>query len=99
MDKVLLVEHFRKILKERLKDENVTRLCNKLQIPRSILLQWRDGSSSPSFKNIKHLKSLCDYFSMSLEELLIANSSEKLISSVIFSDEGHQFRIKIEKIK
>lgn len=93
------MEHFRQNLKEKLKDENIVKLCKKLSIPRTVLLEWRDGVSSPSFKNIKHIKSLADYFGMSLEELLITGTNEKLISSVVFSDEGHQFRVKIEKIK
>ncbi len=98
MDTVHSMDHFRKILRDRLKDENITRLCIRLSIPRSVLLQWRDGSSAPSFKNLKHLKALSDHFGMTLEELLLAQSNEKLISAVTFYHEKAQFRIKIEKI-
>lgn len=92
------MEHFKKILKEKLSGENVSRLSAKLGIPRSVINHWL-GGGVPSLKNIHHLKALAEYFSMSLDELLVGEASDKLITSIVFSDEQKKFRIRVERIK
>lgn len=92
------MEHFNRVLKEKLKGTNVARLCRETGVPRSLLLSWREGAL-PSLKNMRHIKVLSDYWSLSLEELLISYDASILISSIVFTDQSNKYLIRIEKIK
>lgn len=89
---------FSDILKKKLKDKNLSQVARELEIPKTLLHEWTNSKRTPSFKNVGHLKRLAEYLSMSLEELLIEESGEKVISSVTFDDAGRKYRVKIERV-
>lgn len=81
---------------------SITSLARETTIPRTTIYDWSEGKL-PSAKNIHHLGTLSDYFSLSLNELLFdvkdrKNNHEVLFSST-FRDENHQYRLVVEKIK
>lgn len=92
-------EHFTKVLKEKLKGLNLSQLSRELNIPSTLLFEWKAAKRHPSFKNIVHVQKLADYFGMSLEELLLGTDSSTLISTVMFQDRDRKYRIKIERLK
>jgi transcriptional regulator with XRE-family HTH domain len=89
---------FAAVLKKRLKDKNLALVARELGIPKTLLHEWVQSKRMPSFKSIGHLKRLADYLSLSLEELLLEEAEEKVISSVTFDDGGRKYRIKIERV-
>ena len=89
---------FSDVLKKRLKDKNLSQVARELGIPKTLLHEWVNAKRTPSFKNIEYIKRLAEYLSLSLEELLIGEANEKLISSVTFDDQGRKYKIKIERI-
>lgn len=93
------MDHFSKVLNERLKEATLTSISKKLNIPLTLLFEWKQAKRSPSFKNLHHVKKLADYFGMSMEELLFNEGGPCLISSVRFEDNKRQYRIKIERVK
>ena len=93
------MEAFNKILKEKLEDENLSKLSRDLKVPSTLLFEWRDAKRQPSFKNLKHVRKLADHFGLSLEELLFGDESPSLISSVMFEDNDRKYRINIERLK
>ena len=86
------------LLQIKLKDRNLSQVARELGIPKTLLHEWTLAKRTPSLKNIGHLKRLADYLSLSLEELLVGESSERVISSVTFADGGRKYRIKVERI-
>ncbi len=89
---------FSETIKKRLKDKNLSKVARELGIPKTLLHEWVQAKRQPSFKNINHIKNLADYLSMSLDELLVGESNDSLITSVTFDDSGKKYRIKIERI-
>jgi ribosome-binding protein aMBF1 (putative translation factor) len=91
---------FTTIIQERLADENLSQISDKLEIPRSLLQDWVHNERKPSLANIEHVVSLSKYLGISLEELLLGTKTEqKTVSSITFSDDGREYRINIERIK
>ena len=86
------------LLQQKLKGQNLSHLARELGIPKTLLHEWTQAKRTPSLKNVGHLKKLADHLSISLEELLIGQASEKVISSVTFADSGRRYRIKVERI-
>lgn len=86
------------VLKKKLKDKNLAQVARELGIPKTLLHEWVQAKRTPSFKNVGHLKRLADYLSLSLEELLLQEASDRVISSVTFDDNGRKYRIKIERV-
>lgn len=89
---------FAAVLKKKLKDRNLAQVARELGIPKTLLHEWIHAKRSPSFKNIGYLKRLADYLSLSLDELLLEENNEQIISSVTFEDNGRKYRIKIERV-
>jgi hypothetical protein len=87
------------VLKKKFKDKNLAEVSRQLGIPKTLLHEWMQAKRMPSFKNVGHLKKLADYLSLSLEELLLEESGDKVISSVTFDDSGRTYRIKIERVR
>lgn len=87
----------------KIKEEDITlaTLSRKTGVPRSTLHMWSIGRS-PSGKNFPLLSSLCEYFKVSMEELLFnkrdKNATEILFSSK-FKDGNEHYHLMIEKIK
>jgi len=86
------------VLKKRLKDRNLAEVSRELGIPRTLLFEWTQARRIPSLKNVHHLKALATYLSLSLDELLLGGTQDKVLSSVTFEDAGKKYRIKIERI-
>ena len=99
MDSDKSMDHFNKILEIRLKGVNLTRLAKDLEIPSSLLFEWKQARRLPSLKNIGHVKKLADHFGLTLEEILMDRSSPSLITSVMFEDNKVKYRIKIERLR
>jgi ribosome-binding protein aMBF1 (putative translation factor) len=95
----IMLDNFHKILKKHLKDKNLSIVSRELNIPRSVLQDWLHGNRAPSMKNIDAVKRLADYLSMTLDELLLGESGPKTLSSVTFSDDSREYKIKISRIK
>jgi transcriptional regulator with XRE-family HTH domain len=89
-----------KILRERLKGQNLTAIAKELDIPKTLIHDWVQSRRMPSMKNIKHVKVLADYLGMTLEELLLGEdkSIKKILANVNFEDEGTKYQISITKI-
>jgi transcriptional regulator with XRE-family HTH domain len=91
---------FTTIIQERLADENLSQISDKLNIPRSLLQDWVHNERKPSLANIDHVVSLSKFLGISLEELLVGSSQKsKTVSSITFSDDGREYRINIERLK
>lgn len=93
------MNHFTKTLSKRLEGANLSKISRDLDIPSTLLFEWKQAKRLPSFKNLPHVKKLADYFGMTVDELLFGANEGALISSVTFEDNKHQYRIKIERIK
>lgn len=98
-DTTYMTKGFNKILKEALGDSNLSELSRKLKISRSLLQDWIHNGREPSFKNIEHIKKLADYLGITLDEILVGKTNNKVISSVEFQDEGKRYQILIHRIK
>ena len=91
--------HFAKTLEDRLRGVNLAELSRELDLPSTLLFEWKSAKRSPSFKSMGHIQKLAVYFGLSLEELLVGENTTALISSVMFEDRGNRYRIKIERLK
>lgn len=85
------------VLKERLKDENISSLTRKLNLPKGLLHRICKEGRNPSLSNIPALVTLCDYLGITLQELLTGSVGPKLITSLSFTDDGTTYLVKIEK--
>jgi transcriptional regulator with XRE-family HTH domain len=91
---------FTTTIQERLADENLSQISDKLNIPRSLLQDWVHNERKPSLANIEHVVSLSKFLGISLEELLVgSNQKINTVSSITFSDDGREYRINIERLK
>lgn len=88
------------VLRERLKDENLSKLARELGMSKSLLADWVASRRLPSMRNLGAVIKLADYLGLTLEQLLTGKQEDrKIISSVSFSEEGRSYRISIERIK
>jgi transcriptional regulator with XRE-family HTH domain len=91
---------FTTTIQERLADENLSQISDKLNIPRSLLQDWVHNERKPSLANIDHVVSLSKFLGISLEELLVGSiKKSNTVSSITFSDDGREYRINIERLK
>lgn len=90
---------FHQILKENFKDKNLSEVARQLNIPRSVLQDWIQEEREPSLKNIEYIRSIAGFLGLSLDELLGGESKTKIISSVMFEDEGKKYQVLINRIK
>ncbi len=89
-----------KILRERLKGENLSRVARELGISKSLLADWVASRRLPSLKNIEAVAKLANYLGLSLEQLLLGKDSDRrIISAVTFEDDKRAYRINIERLK
>lgn len=94
-----MLKNFQKLLKEKLRDRNLSELSRNLDIPRSLLQDWVHEGRVPSMKNLAHIQKLADFLGYSLDELLTGRSSKKIISSVEFDDGDRKYQVIINRIK
>src|SRR5690606_18272328 len=91
-----------KIIEAQLKLKRLTiaELSKRTQIPRTTLIDWKDGRK-PSSKNLHHLLALSIYFEVTLTELLFGfnddHGAEVLFTST-FKDGHTKYRLTIERI-
>lgn len=97
--KIKLKDVLQRELKSR--NESIQKLAKKCKIPKTTLTDWSQGVL-PSAKNIHHLKTLSDYFDVSLSTLLFNIKDERSSTDVLFSstfvDDGKRYRLIIEKL-
>ena len=86
-------------LNRKLKGKNVAQVARELGIPKSVLHDWAQAEHMPSMSNIAQLKKLADYFSLTLEELLLGETKSDLVSAHTYEENGSRYRIKVERIK
>lgn len=90
---------FSDILKNRLKDKNLSQVSRELEIPKTLLHEWVHAKRSPSFKNIKHIKRLAEYLSLSLSQLLLGEDDRfQVLNSFQFTDNDRKYRVWVERI-
>jgi hypothetical protein len=89
------MDNFTKILNKKLKGVNLSQLSRDLDIPSTLLFEWKQAKRLLSFKNLHHVKKLANYFGMSVDELLFGTSGPDLITSVMFEDNKKKYRIKL----
>lgn len=93
----------KEVLNRELKsrNESLQKLAKATNVPRATLHGWSQGML-PSAKNIHHLKSLADYFDISISMLLFNVNDEKSRDSILFSstfvDQDKRYRLTIEKL-
>ena len=91
------------ILKQELKVRKLTlnALAKECSIPPSVLHGWLNGTL-PSAKNIHHIKTLSDFFDVSIEKLLFGEKQKEASRSILFqstfTDGKTQYRLTVEKI-
>lgn len=89
-----------KILRERLANENLSKIARELGISKSLLSDWVASRRLPSLKNIEAVAKLASYLGLSLEQLLLGKDESKtIISAVTFEDDKRKYRINIERLK
>lgn len=86
-----------KVLKEKLKGENLSYLTKKLGLPKGFLHRIVKENRLPSFSNLDALISLANYLNISLEYLLTGKKSDDSISTFKFEDKGQSYKITIKK--
>ncbi len=98
-DSEIMLKGFHQLLRESFKDKNLSEISRKLEIPRSLLQDWVHEGRVPSMKNLEHIKRIADYLGYSLDELLLGESSKRIISSIEFEDSGRKYQVIINRIK
>jgi DNA-binding phage protein len=93
------MEHFHKILKAHFRDKNLSEVARNLAIPRSVLSDWLKEEKDPSFKNLDYLKRIADHLGLSLDELLLGETTARVISNITFEDGTNKYQVLINKIK
>lgn len=93
------IKNFHKVLQRHFEGMNLSELSRELDIPRSILQDWIQEKRLPSFKNIDYVKRLARYLGLTLDELFSERSEVKVITSLIFEDDGRKYKVNIEREK
>lgn len=89
-----------KILSDRLKGQNLSKVARELGISKSLLADWVSSRRLPSLKNIEAVARVANYLGLSLEQLLLGKDSDrKIISAITFEDDKRAYRINIERLK
>lgn len=82
---------------------SINEAARKCKIPISTLHGWTKGNSLPTAKNLHFIKTLSDYLEISITMLLFnvhdKDSSNTVLFSSNFVDEGHRYKITVEKMK
>lgn len=65
------MHNFTVILRDKLKDENISRLARRLDIPPTLLFEWKEAKRLPSFKNLIHVKKLTEYLNVEFEDIVL----------------------------
>lgn len=92
------------VLKRELKNrgESLSHVARKTKIPLSTIHGWSTGIL-PTARNLHYIKTLADYFEISISTMLFnvveEKSSEKILFSSEFTDENRRYRLVIEKIE
>jgi len=94
------INNFHEVLRKNFEGTNLSQLSRELDIPRSVLQGWLQERRLPSFKNLDQVIKISKYLGISLDELLAGDNgpSEKIVTSVRFSDEGNTYSIIIRKL-
>lgn len=77
-------------------------LASECNIPISVLHGWVKDGAAPSGKNLVHVKTLSNYFGISVDELLFQEEDEPphlILFSSTFRDGGTQYKLTIEKMR
>lgn len=79
----------------------INQVAKDCRIPKSVLHGWLNGTI-PSAKNLHHIKTLCEYLELSIEQILfgkinIANEGATLFETT-FMDGDEKYRLIIVKI-
>ena len=95
---------FQKVLNKELEKRglNANSLSKKSGIPRSTIYSWLSGSY-PDSRTIYSVKTLADFFGVSLEYLLFEAKEKKedtyLVNEIISGRDGNLYRVKVSAIK
>ncbi len=87
------------ILKKRLQDKNLSEVARLTGIPRQRLFDWSSIGRVPSLKFAPELQMLATYLGLTLEELVLGNSSRRTISAISFRDGDSLYSIVVEKLE
>lgn len=87
-----------KILNERLRGENLSRIARQIGISKSVLSDWVAARRVPSLKNIEQVAKLADYLGLSLDQLLLGRSTQgQVVGSVQIQDGDRSYKIVVSK--
>ena len=91
------------VLSRELRKRNlsINALANQSGISSSTLHNWLTGAK-PSGNSIGHLKALAKFFNITVSQLLFdedETTGNEILFSSTFVDQGHQYKITVEKIK
>ena len=98
----------REVLKRELENRNMSilKFAEEINIPQNTLRAWLDQSAAPSAKNIHYIKTIADYFKLSVATLLFNVPDEKYPGNqILFNSEffdgatSTKYKIQVEKIK
>lgn len=64
------VNHFTKTISERLEGVNISRLSRELEIPATLLFEWKQAKRLPSFKNLIYVKKLTTHWNIEFESII-----------------------------
>jgi transcriptional regulator with XRE-family HTH domain len=98
-NKIFLAEAIRREMKNR--DISLTELSEETGIAKSTLHGW-STSAIPNGRNLHLVNRLCEYFKISLEELLFSQRTELsediIIFNTEFKDGEARYRFIVEKV-
>lgn len=99
-EQILMEAKISKILRERLANENLSKVARELGISKSLLADWVSSRRLPSLKNIEAVAKLANYLGLTLEQLLLGKDDNRtIISAVTFEDDKRKYRVNIERLK
>jgi transcriptional regulator with XRE-family HTH domain len=93
---------FHKVLSKKLKGQNLTQVARDIGVSQSLLHDWCKARRTPNLSSAETIKKLADYLGVSFEELLFGEESkpsEKILSSVSFSDDNKTYNIQIRRLE
>lgn len=91
--------HFSKTLRTRLKGINLSQLSRELNIPSTLLFEWKQSKRMPSFKNMGHVKRLAVHLGLTFEELLFGDDGNEIVATSTFEVNKIKFRVRIERVR
>lgn len=78
---------------------NLSHLSRELDIPSTLLFEWKQSKRMPSFKNMNHVKRIAAYLGLTLEELLFGSEGSEIVSTSTFEVNRVKFRVRIERLR